>query len=84
MAGICPAHGIFYILFHADPYHTGRIVRGVYRMSFDKFRIEVENQIIKLIEKVDYLEQELKKKVNLEFFNLINEKRRKEIKGLEK
>ncbi len=53
-------------------------------MSFDKFRIEVENQIIKLIEKVDYLEQELKKKVNLEFFNLINEKRRKEIKGLEK
>jgi len=33
MAGICAAHGIFYILFYADPYHTGRTVRGVYRMS---------------------------------------------------
>ncbi|KKM27616.1 hypothetical protein LCGC14_1572990 [marine sediment metagenome] len=49
-------------------------------MSFDKFRIEVENQIIKLIERMDWLEQELEKKVNLEFFDLINEKRRREIK----
>ena len=80
MAGICAAHGICDLLFHADPYYTWRTVRGVYRMSFDKFRIEVENQIIKLIERMDWLEQELEKKVNLEFFDLINEKRRKEIK----
>ena len=33
MAGICAAHGICDLLFHADPYHTGRTVRGVYRMT---------------------------------------------------
>ena len=49
----------------------------------DIFRIQVENKIVELMERMDVLEKELKKKVNLEFFNTINENRRKEIKDLQ-
>ena len=49
----------------------------------DIFRIQVENKIVELMERMDVLENELKKKVSLEFFNTINENRRKEIKDLQ-
>ena len=49
----------------------------------DIFRIQVENKIVDLIERMDKFEKELNKKVNLEFFNIINENRRREIKELQ-
>ncbi len=57
MAGICSAHGIFYILFHADPYHTWRTVRGVYRMRCDLCQV-------KKCETRDFLKKYNKLKLN--------------------